>query len=521
MILALVLSLVPAAELQSATAQLKVGGAAPKLRASKWVQGEPVNGFEPGRVYLVEFWATWCGPCRASIPHLNELHTKFSKRGLVVIGQDVWEEDQSLVAPFVKQMGRDMTYRVALDTVAEGQSGEMAQTWMDAAGQEGIPTAFVVDQRARIAWIGHPMELKESFLEELLGGTFDMKKAAMEYEAQLTAEEQIRTWNTAYRKHRHKEEWDQAEAALTQIEKLLPADQRDQLRLRRVGLFLDRKDYQAAYRLAEQISDSRPDDTLAQNSLAWDLVTREDIEEPNLKLAEKIARRANQAAKGKDPEILDTLARVLFLKGQQQAAVELEDKAMTLAEGRRKDTFQKVLESYQQGQLPLSQRLRTLWYQFDQHRKKKQWAQAETVLAQIEKLSPESERPLIGRRRLGLWLDRKDYPNASKLAAQLTATHKDEPMVLNQIAWEIAIRNGVEKPGLDVAESIARNADEITKNGNAEILDTLARVLFLKDQRKAALDLQQKAVELAKGRRKEQFQQTLDSYNAGKVPEPY
>lgn len=55
---------------------------------------------------------------------------------------------------------------------------------------------------------------------------------------------------------------------------------------------------------------------------------------------------------------------------------------------------------------------------------------------------------------------------------------------------------------------------------NAEILDTLARLLFLKDQKTAAIEMQEKAVSFAKGRRKTQFQETLDSYRAGELPKP-
>ena len=73
----------------AASATLKVGDTAPKLQTGKWVQGSPVKDFEKGKAYIVEFWATWCGPCRESIPHLNETYKKYKDKGLTVIGMNV------------------------------------------------------------------------------------------------------------------------------------------------------------------------------------------------------------------------------------------------------------------------------------------------------------------------------------------------------------------------------------------------------------------------------------------------
>jgi thiol-disulfide isomerase/thioredoxin len=70
-----------------------VGDKAPALQTGKWIQGEPVTAFNRNHVYVLEFWATWCGPCVQSIPHLNQMWQKYKDKGVVFIGQDVWDGD--------------------------------------------------------------------------------------------------------------------------------------------------------------------------------------------------------------------------------------------------------------------------------------------------------------------------------------------------------------------------------------------------------------------------------------------
>lgn len=148
---------------------LKVGDAAPALADAKWVKGEPVTTFAPGKMYVVEFWATWCGPCKAAIPHLTELQKQYPD--ITFIGQNCWEKNEALVEPFVTSMGDKMDYRVHMDNKSTNPEGQMSETWMRAAGRNGIPSSFVVKDQ-KIAFVGHPMELS-TVLPKMIAGNFD------------------------------------------------------------------------------------------------------------------------------------------------------------------------------------------------------------------------------------------------------------------------------------------------------------------------------------------------------------
>ncbi len=326
---------------------LKVGDAAPKLQQGKYIQGDPVKQFEPGKAYIVEFWATWCGPCRESIPHLNETWKKYKDKGLIVIGQDCMEHDETLVAPFVKKMGDQMTYRVALD-----DSGKMADNWMSAAGQDGIPTAFLIDTNGKIASIGHPMELKETVIEAVLAGNYDTKKAAADYEQEKKNEGQLEQLGGELQKAMQEKKWDDAMAKAGEIEKLLPEDQRDSMDLLRFNILAGKKDYLAAYKLAATSSEAHKDNVEFQTQLAWMIASDDSIEQRDLKLAETIAGRANDAAKGKDAAVFHVQARILFMQGKKDDAVKSEEKALKMADDDQNELFQKTEDSFKKCELP-------------------------------------------------------------------------------------------------------------------------------------------------------------------------
>lgn len=154
---------------------LNIGDAAPPMKVGKWLKGTPVPRFEPGKVYVVEFWATWCGPCKAAMPHLSELAKKYQGQ-VTFSGVSVWERGDNVakqVESFVKGAGDRMSYNVAADTA----ESTMANTWLRAAGESGIPCSFIVGKDGKIAWIGHPMKL-DDVLPKVVAGEGDFKSLA-------------------------------------------------------------------------------------------------------------------------------------------------------------------------------------------------------------------------------------------------------------------------------------------------------------------------------------------------------
>ena len=336
----------------AAEVTLKIGDPVPKLQTGNWVQGEPVKEFEKDKAYIVEFWATWCGPCRMSIPHLNETYLKYKDKGLVVIGQDCSEPDDDKVAEFVKKMGEKMTYRVALDDKSESKKGKMNETWMVAAGQFGIPTAFVVDKQGRLAWIGHPMEMKNEVLDQVLAGTYDLAKAAAQHEKDQKEQAQIQETMMAINAEAQNKNWDAALSKLDECAKTVSPENQDDLNSVRFKLLLRKEDYTAAYALAEKISDAHKDDVMRQNALAWQILSDKSIKQRDLALADKIASRANDAAKGKDANVLDTLSHARFMQGKKDEAIALQEKAISIAESdEQKSGLQKSLDEYKKGDL--------------------------------------------------------------------------------------------------------------------------------------------------------------------------
>jgi thiol-disulfide isomerase/thioredoxin len=269
-------------------AALKHGDAAPPIQITKWVKGEAVD-LEKARdkkVVVIEFWATWCGPCRVSIPHLTKLQKKHAK-DVVIIGVTRADQNNSLekVESFVKDWGEKMDYTVAFE-----EPGKTYDAYMTATGQRGIPTAFIIDRTGKLAWLGHPSGMDEP-LEQVVAGKFDIQKAAREFELRR------------------------------QVEDLQGSFLRK----------LEENDVDGAGKEAQKIVDLSKDDAAALNEVSWMLLTFPPAKGKFQKLALAAAERCHELTKGGNWMYVDTLALAKFETGKPEEALDLQKKAIELA----------------------------------------------------------------------------------------------------------------------------------------------------------------------------------------------
>jgi thiol-disulfide isomerase/thioredoxin len=169
---------------------LKIGDKAPAVKYSKWIKGSPVKEYTDDQIYILEFWATWCGPCKAAMPHLSELSKKYAGKA-TFIGVNVWERtgtepyESSLAS--VEKFVNNAENKIEYNVIADNNARDMDNNWLKPADIMGIPCTFIIS-KGKIAWIGHPMSMEKP-LQEILNNTFDIAAFQKLYEVSRKAEQ--------------------------------------------------------------------------------------------------------------------------------------------------------------------------------------------------------------------------------------------------------------------------------------------------------------------------------------------
>jgi thiol-disulfide isomerase/thioredoxin len=375
-----------------------LGDPAAPLKIAKWVKGEPVEiGKDAKQIYVVEFWATWCPPCRTSIPHLTEVQKHFKDQNVTIVG--VTDEKESTVKPFVDGLGEKMDYRVAID------EGDTANGYMKAYGINGIPHAFIV-QDQKVIWHGHPMAGLDKTLAQVVAGKYDLAKAkaalkaeslyndfrqaaaegddekADKIAAQISAavkdgsftrefdadkEKKFMRTSMLRNKFMNAESRGESEKAAEYAKELQALDPSiDVKKLRdEVAMHKSAQAYFEAIsgenesadtkKLASELEPKLKNNPEIANNIAWAILTDNSIKKQDFEFAAKVAKQAVEDTNWKAPHIIDTYARALFESGKKDEAIAAEEKALALASDSEKAQYERTLKSYKEGKAPKSE----------------------------------------------------------------------------------------------------------------------------------------------------------------------
>jgi thiol-disulfide isomerase/thioredoxin len=377
---------------------LSIGSTAPDLEIEHWVsdgkgQFEKTEKLQKDKVYVVEFWATWCGPCIASMPHLAELQEKYLDQGVQIIS--VSDEDLETVNSFLDREVQDseqegQTYRdlTSVYCLTADPDRSVHTAYMEAAQQNGIPTAFIVGKDGVIEWIGHPMAMDET-LEQVLAGKWDreaakeqirreqmrnlvlakvvaalddegtdkamelLDAAAKEYadDAEFVAYLQMfRSRIPAFAVMKKFQTGD-VDAAMEMLEQLAEQPDHDKqivMQLQTVALaqLVNGANYERAAPLLDKLVESPDMDPMTLNQLAWSIYQAaaqgNEIPEPLVTSATNAAQKAAKEAP-EDGGILDTYARLLHQQGKLDEALEVQTRAAKTP-GDHEDAINEFLE---------------------------------------------------------------------------------------------------------------------------------------------------------------------------------
>lgn len=333
-------------------AKLKIGDPAPELDIEKWLKGEPVSRFENGRIYVVEFWATWCGPCRAGMPHLSELQRKYRDKGVTIIG--VALDDPQKAADFVTANTERMDYHVAVDRRVKDGNGRAGfrtdAAYMGQTGLNGIPSAFIIDRQGRLAWFGVASPYFDYVLADLVSGTFDpQRQRTIEVEAarfmrdfDLVTILQSGAWQNAI-------------AEIGRYRSLHPAHADDADWMEFKVLLLGAKDHATAYALANRwIDRSRKPVADDMKHLARMVLDDPRVEKRDYGVAVRAAKAAVEALEASHEDyclLLAQLARAHSLNGQIDEAIRTQQQAVDAASKNNPSqvgALQVVLDQYRE-----------------------------------------------------------------------------------------------------------------------------------------------------------------------------
>jgi len=277
-----------------------LGEPAKPWHIDEWVKGERIKlaDGKDKNVFVVIFWATSDPHSTAAIPRITEMHKKYADQGVEFIA--VTRESADKVKTFVEEQGDKITFRVAADSASN-----TTRLYFQSVHNREIPHAFVIDKAGIMVWHGHPMGALDKTIAGVLDGSYDIETGRRLERARGMATLYIQLAGSPGKSEKCDE-------------------------------------------VGKLVVEYGRDDVMLMNDFAWRIVTESGLVKRDLPLALEAAQAAFEGTKGKNPNVLDTYARVLFESGKKDEAIVKQRAAVGLARNEQsRQEFQKNLDKYE------------------------------------------------------------------------------------------------------------------------------------------------------------------------------
>jgi thiol-disulfide isomerase/thioredoxin len=320
--------------------ELSIGDPAPPLAGGRWLRGR-VDRLQKGRVYLLDFWATWCAPCLAMTPAHQSLQDRLFEQGLRVIGVAIWSGKGPLTPAESLTRHPDLTYPVVEDV-----DGNLARTYMDATDSGGLPTVMVVDRAGTLVWVGEPGPELEDLLKAVLEGSFDLQAAGRQDLVRRRSQTMFAEIDEQRRSGRSLE-------AAAMVDAVIALDEGRNgwaYAMKYEILAVDTQELAAAATVAEEfLASASSRNPFFNYAFAYRLINSRELaeaEQIDLDLALRLATRAVDLAPEPAADHLALLARVHDLRGERSQAVRRQKEAAGAATGAERKALEETLADY-------------------------------------------------------------------------------------------------------------------------------------------------------------------------------
>lgn len=294
-----------------------------------WLQGTPVTKFEKDHLYIFEFWATWCGPCIAQMPHMEALYQEFKNdKNVSIIGVNVFDKTPTeKLKDFITR--QKVTYPMAADG---SRNGNTAKIWLKPLKVKGIPHALAL-RNGELLWRGNPAELDADLIRKMSDKSFSAKNLAAQkkIEEEKKRQEVKKYWELKRKIYSSSiEEAKQLHADYCGASGRTEQDKYS-MTINLFDAIVRYGEPAMAQSILAEMSEEYSESIPVQIGISRNILTYDDLEEKDLQLVIKCLERAIELGSKNASLCYQSIADAKLMLGDQEGAILASEKAVEIS----------------------------------------------------------------------------------------------------------------------------------------------------------------------------------------------